>query len=452
MFRRTGQTTPIDSYPVATARRAFVALTLAGGLLLTACKSDISDKTRALAQAFEQKSLQNGRITPLPSSTENSRAKVYLDATLSMSGYVTGQADNQTQFDIFVDKLGDYLPSCRIYKFGQGQNQDLLTPAHFDRSVHTPAFYNLTYNPNDALIRQINSEEELGLSVIVTDGVQSDDPGQGNPPVVEAIVEWLKKGGTFGIFVLRSSFKGPFYSEHLRTWIRNENGSSKFDIAARPFYAFVLSRSPHEFNELRSKILKDFPETRVVVIGDNSITCHITDSSSGPNLYGKGAPHWQWYRNLFGRNQTAKLDQKVECKLDPEYSASRLSLTAQVTTCQWNGGDFTRTEAPTATGSDFVYEQVNTASSSSTQNLLLKATLVPDTRSLITFYRIRTRADISDLRPDIRDLNTEDDSDPRNTEKTYRLSSLIIALTEAHLKTFVREQSLPRLYLTVENK
>lgn len=448
MFRRTGQTTPTAT---ATACQALVALTLVLGLLLTACKSEISEKTRALAQAFEQKSLQDGHITPLSSPTGNSRAKVYLDASLSMSGYVTGQADNQTQFDEFVDKLGDYLPGCRIFKFGQGKDQDLLTPANFDRSVHTPAFYNLTYNPNDALIRQINSAEELGLSVIVTDGVQSDDPGQGNPPVVEAILEWLKKGGTFGIFVLRSSFKGPFYSEHLRKWIRNEKGSPKFDIAARPFYAFVLSPTPHEFNELRAKIFRDFPETGVVVIGDNAIACHVIESTSAPSPYGKGAPQWRWYRNLFGRNQTAKLDQKVQCKLDPDYSATSLNLTAQVTACQWNGGDFTRTEVPVTTGSDFVYEQLST-SSSSTQNFVLKATLVPDTRSQITFYRIRSRADISDLRPDIRDLNTEDDGDPRNAEKTYRLSSLIIALTEAHLETFVREQSLPRLYLTVENK
>lgn len=452
MFRRTGQTIPINTDSVATARHVLITITLAAGLLLTACNSGVSERTRTLAQSFEQKSSQAGRTTPSPSSTGSLRAKVYLDASLSMSGYVTGQADNQTQFDKFVDKLGDYLPGCRIYKFGQGQQQDLVSPANFDRSVHTPAFYNLTYNPNDALIRQINSEEELALSVIVTDGVQSDDPGQGNPPVVEAIVDWLRKGGTFGIFVLRSSFKGPFYSEHLRTWIRNEKGSSRFDIAARPFYAFVLSPSPHEFNELRSKIFRDFPDAGVVVISDNSITCRVSDSTSGPSPYGKGAPQWRWFRNLFGRNQTAKLDQKVECKLDPDYSASRLSLTAQVTTCQWNGSDFARTEAPAVAGSDFVYDQLATASSSSAQNFLLKATLVPDTRSQITFYRIRSSANISDLRPDIRDLNTEDDGDPRNAEKTYRLSSLIIALTEAHLKTFVREQSLPRLYLTIENK
>lgn len=451
MLRRTRQIIPIGTSPRSLYRAAAV-VTLAVLLLLNACGPNVSEKTRVLAKEFEQKSLQDGRITPPPNSRGNASAKVYLDASLSMAGYVTGQADNQTQFDRFVDKLGDYLPACRIYKFGQGQKQDLLTPANFDRSVHTPAFYNLTYNPNDALIRQINSEEELGLSVIVTDGVQSDDPGQGNPPVVEAIVDWLKKGGTFGIFVLRSSFKGPFYSEHLRTWIRNEKGSPKFDIAARPFYAFVLSPSPHEFNELRSKIFRDFPETEVVAIGDNSITCRATDSTSGPSPYGKGAPQWRWFRNLFGRNQTAKLDQKIECKLDPDYSASRLSLTAEVTTRQWNGGDFARTEAAAATGSDFVYEQLATAPSSSTQNFVLKATLVPDTRSQITFYRIRSSANISDLRPDIRELNTEDDGDPRNAEKTYRLSSLLIALTEAHLKTFVREQSLPRMYLTVENK
>jgi hypothetical protein len=440
---------PIQFWPV----RMLVAIVLTGCLLITACqKSDISQKSRTLSQVFEQQSLQDGSVPSLPTSAGISRAAVYLDASLSMSGYVTGEPANQTQFDTFVDKLGDYLPGCRIYKFGQGESQELLSRANFDRSVHTPGFYSLTYNPNDLLIRQINSAEESALSVIITDGVQSDAPGQGNPPVVEAIIDWLKKGGTFGIFVLKSNFKGPFYSEHARAWIRNENGSSRFDIAARPFYAFVLSPTQQEFNELHLKILRDFPETGVVLIDQNSVTCDVSDSTSEPQPYGKGAPQWRWFKNPFGRNGTAKLDHKVACKLNPEYSASRLSLTAQATTCPWNGRDFLRNETVAVAGSDFQYEPVNTAASSTAQNFLLKLTLVPDTRSAITFYRIRSNATISDLRSDIRDLNTEDDSDPQNAEKTYRLSSLIVSLTEAHLKAFVSARSLPRLYLTVENK
>jgi hypothetical protein len=447
MLKKAGSTILSASHPRPVLGAVLLVTLLATG----GCTSRVSEKSRALAQSFEQISVHDGR-TPPAVSTGNSRARVYLDASLSMSGYVTGQPDNQTQFDNFVDKLGDYLPGCRIYKFGEGKNQELLSPANFDRSVHTPAFYSLNYNPNDALIRQINTEEELALSIIVTDGVQSDSPGQGNPPVVEAIVEWLKKGGVFGVFVLRSNFKGPFYSEHARAWIKNEKGSSTFDITARPFYAFVLSPTQPEFDELRSKILRDFPDTGVVLIGDSSVACDVTEAANGPKPYGRGAPQWRWFKNPFGRNSAVQLDHNVKCKLNQEYTASRLSLTALVTTCLWNGADFNRTETTAAGGSEFVYKSLDTTESSATQDFLLKLTLAPDRRSNITFYRIRSRANISDLRSDIRDLNTEDDSDPRNVEKTYRLSSLIISLTEAHLKEFIREQSLPRLYLTVENK
>lgn len=450
MLKRRGRKTP-DAAQLSHSGRVIVTMVLASCLVSAGCGKYVSEKSRSLAQSFEQISLQDGRPAQ-PVAAGNSRAKIYLDASLSMSGYVTGRPDDQTRFDNFVDKLGDYLPGCRIYKFGQGATQELLSPANFDRSVHAPGFYSLNYNPNDALIRQINSEAEPTLSIILTDGVQSDDPGQGNPPVVEAIVEWLKKGGIFGIFVLRSSFKGPFYSEHARAWIRNENGSRTFDIEARPFYAFVLSPTQHEFNELRSKIFRDFPNAGVVLIGDNSVTCQVTESSEGPKPYGKGAPQWRWFKGPFGRNSAVRLDHTVSCKLNPEYPASRLSLTPQVTTCSWNGSDFNTTETAAAAGSEFVYEQLDTSDTSDTQDFLLKLKLVPDTRSNITFYRVRSSANLSDLRTDIRDLNTEDDSDPRNVEKTYRLSSLVIALTEAHLKTFVREQSLPRLYLTVENK
>ena len=431
--------------------RVLVTISLASCLLFASCTSNVSQESRQLAQTFEQKSVQDGRIAPLP--VADAKPRVYLDASLSMSGYVTGKPDVQTEFDTFVDKLGDYLPGCRIYKFGQGDHQELLSPASFDRSVHAPGFYNLTYNPNDALIREINSEPEVALSVIVTDGVQSDDPGQGNPPVVEAILDWLKKGGTFGIFMLRSNFNGPFYSEHLRSWIRGERGARNFKIAARPFYAFVLSPTQQEFNELRSKILRDFPQTGVVLFGEKSVSCQLADSPKNPKPYGNGAPQWKWFKaDLFGRSQSVKLDHSVECKMDPEYTVSQLSLTAQATTCPWKGSAFVRTEAPAANGSDFIYEPANTPASAAAQKFNLKVTLVRDSRSDITFYRIRSRANISELRSDIRDLNTEDDSDPRNAEKTYRLSSLLIALTDAHLKAFVWEQSLPRFYLTVENK
>jgi hypothetical protein len=451
MLKRVGSTI-LKTTRFSQPSQAVLALVLATSLISAGCwSSSVSDKSRALAQSFEQTSLQDGH-PPAAVSSENLRARIYLDASLSMSGYVTGKPDDQTEFDMFVDKLGDFLPGCRVYKFGQGDTQELLSPANFDRSVHTPGFYSLNYNPNDALIRQINTEEEFALSVIVTDGVQSDDPGQGNPAVVEAIVEWLNKGGVFGIFMLKSRFKGPFYSEHARAWIRNEGGSSAFYIGARPFYAFVLSPTQHEFDELRSKILRDFPETGVVLVGDNSVTCEVSEASGGPTPYGRGSPQWRWFRNPFGRNAAIQLDHQVECQINPEYTASRLTLTPQVTTCPWGGSDFTRMETAAATGSEFLYEQLDTTPSSATQDFRLRLTLVRDTRSIVTFYRIRSRANISDLRPDIRDLNTEDDSDPRNVEKTYRLSSLVIALTEAHLKGFVREQSLPRLYLTVENK
>src|SRR5690242_18738211 len=148
--------------------RVLVTMSLAVYLLFTSCTSRVSQESRQLAQSFEQKSVQEPHVAP---PVADAKPRVYLDASLSMSGYVTGKPDNQTEFDKFVDKLGDYLPGCRIYKFGQGDHQDLLSPANFDRSVHARGFYSLNYNPNDALIREINAEPELALSIIVTDGV-----------------------------------------------------------------------------------------------------------------------------------------------------------------------------------------------------------------------------------------------------------------------------------------
>lgn len=371
-----------------------------------------------------------------------------------MSGYVSGQPGHRTVFDNFIDKIGDYLPGCTLYKFGQGDEQQLLTPAAFDRSIHTPSFYNLHYNPNDALIRQINSEEENFLSVILTDGVQSDDPGQSNPPVVDAIVEWIKKGGTFGIIAFKSDFSGPFYSEHLRSWILSHGKKARFDIPSRPFYAFVLSPTRRDFLEFQERVLTDFPGT-VFLFGDDSANCTVTDNASiAP--YGKTDPNksqflWRWYKaSIFAERRIVELDYLVRCKLDANFPASELNLFAETNAYSWDGNNFNPNATTPPKGSDFSF--VRRPAQPPVQDFLLKLKLISDPRSSITFYRIGGIADTRSLRAEIRDLSTEDDSDPANNEKTYRLSGLMLALTSAHLKMSFSETAFPRLYLTVENK
>src|ERR1700730_9592633 len=93
-------------------RGPLTALGTLAFLLISGCSSTkVSDKSKDLARSLEKASLEKS----LPNKSRQStpvRARVYLDGSLSMSGYVSGQPGRRTVFDNFIDKLGDYLPGC----------------------------------------------------------------------------------------------------------------------------------------------------------------------------------------------------------------------------------------------------------------------------------------------------------------------------------------------------
>jgi hypothetical protein len=370
-----------------------------------------------------------------------------------MSGYVTGMPGGRTAFDSFIDKLSEYFPGAGVYKFGQGSDQELLSPASFDRNLHSPAFYNLTYNPNDLLIDQINSEEQPGLSIIITDGVQSDYSGQGNHPVVEAVRRWMEKGGTFGIIVVKSRFEGPFWTELRREWIK---GGERLSVAERPFYAFILSPSRHGFNELKDKALRDFPGSQVISFDEDSLKCQVSAPADGKPPYqvsdpAEGQFFWQRFESdLFEKgSSSAELSYEVICKADPTYPVKALSFTCEAGCFLWNGDGFDESAAPLP--DDFVCEFKNGASREQSQVSALSVLVPRDPRSRFSFYLIKGSADLRDLRDDIAQLNTEDDSDPQNAGKTYKITSLIAALASVQMKTRSAKAVSPTVYLTIRN-
>jgi hypothetical protein len=433
---------------------------LVGSLLLcffvVACDGQVSEKSKNLARNLERKQPQ-AQGSPPGKSPGTTSPRIYLDASLSMSGYVTGSPVRHTTFDLIIDRLADYLPGCSVFKYGQGFNQELLSPANFDRSLHSPSFYNLTYNPNDVLVRQLSSDEQPALTVILTDGVQSDVPGQGNPPVVEAVQEWMEKGHTFGILMLRSEFSGPFYTELKRDWIRNGRRMARVNATARPFYAFVFSPTLHEFKELKEKFLRDFPGTMTILFTDEAIKCEVAATPQTRQPFASSNPAKErilWHRfsaDIFDKKSSAaELGYEVNCRIDPDYPVKELSFTSDANCYLWKDKNFAESSVPTPEGFGLVVQ--NRAPTQTSQGAIVKMSLTKDLRSDFSLYQIKLQAAIRSLRDDIVDLNTEDDSDSSNTEKTYKLSSLIMALTDIHMKRRLPDKLSPRLYLTIANK
>lgn len=425
-------------------------------LTAAACSSDVTLTSKKFAASLDETAAKTpDPISPKPESV--GRPRVYLDASLSMAGYVSGTPENRTTFDQLLDKFGEYLPGSTVFKFGQGTSQELITPAKSDRSLHTPGFYNLTYNPNDLLIRQLASEEQPPLSIILTDGVQSDFSGQSNPPVVEAIESWMEKGYTFGIVVFVSRFSGPFYSELRRDWIREDGRIARRDAAARPFYAFVFSRTLHEFVELKRKIQNDFSETSAILFSDASIKCVLKAAPKAPRPFNESNPvadkiFWQRFdASIFDKKlKSAELNYEVNCQLDPDYPIKELSFVAETNCYLWRSNKFLESPAPAP--ADFSCDLQKKEGADSAPGAHLKLRLVKDSRSDHSLYQIKVNGGIGSLRDDLLVLNTDDDSDDDNIERTYKFTSLIMALSELHLKKRLLNRASPTLYLTIANK
>lgn len=162
----------------------------------SSCKSRVASASKALAASITRSRNSKAEVK---SSAEMTERRVYIDASLSMKGFVNPR--NHSTFDEVIDELGDALPGCRLFKYGQRGQQppqnaaDLTTSTSFGLELHEPAFYDLSYNPDDRLIDQLAREDNSAhpvLSVLITDGVYSEPEGSTSPPVVGAIQRWLR--------------------------------------------------------------------------------------------------------------------------------------------------------------------------------------------------------------------------------------------------------------------
>jgi len=387
--------------------------------------------------------------------------RVYLDASVSMSGFVNPR-DHST-FDDFIDEIGNALPGCQLYKYGQsGQAppktvSELANRVGFSLELHRPSFYNLRYNPDDRLIDDLGSDDKRVLSVLITDGVYSEVGGGTPPPVVGAIQKWMERGRAFGILVLRSRFSGPFYSERARAMMRS------FSVEARPFYAFVFSPTEQAFKELQEKLHTRFPELRTILFSDNGVTCTLTIPESEKGLYSHAKPpeapyYWSMFDpRLFEQKEPTWLDYGIKYEPAPDYPAAEFKPNIQSEYYRWIGGHFEK--APEGTPPAFRCEmqtpdgsqKIGTLPSSTRPDFVIHTLLARDATCDFSFYHLNLSISFKSLRQDIRDLSTRDDSVRDNANKTFRFFELVNALTQVHFKTRLAHKTSPSLFVTAAN-
>jgi hypothetical protein len=388
--------------------------------------------------------------------------RVYIDASWSMGGFIgKTSSSGRTAFDEFIDAMPDVLPGCEVYKYGQagkwGQSvedlRQITTKAEFDAKLHEPATYQLTFNPDDALFKQLVSQKEPELSIILTDGVESDDKGQVNTVVVDAIRSWMNEGNIFAILMMKSRFSGKFYSESQRRMIGNVTAEE------RPFFAFILAPSRREFDDLAEKVKRRFAQVKVMLFSDDAVSCRVELPSGIRGDYANESPPnkpYYWQMLTAGDLQTDSEDTllyKYVFDIKDTYPVKTFGLRLNTTQYRWDGVQkvFGQEPSPVSTSIDVADSAGNDGQGSRTQTYVLSTSPLVRARGQedYQFFSIETSAYVKEVADDISGLSTRDDSTPANAGKTYRFQELVLALLDVHLKNRILPRASPRLYLTV---
>lgn len=416
------------------------------------------------------------KLTPNPTPPiailPDAPRRVYLDASLSMKGFTSVEEGNTT-FGQLVEGLGDDLPGCQLYKYGQRGRQQVadgvsfIESARFGRELRQPKFYDLDYNPDDRLLTHLAEEEQPAFSVLITDGVYSVPDGTTSPLVVEAIKKWIDRGYALGIFIFKSPFRGTIYAENRPVSVRD------ISVRERPFYAFVLSPSMRELNGFGQKLQQRIPEVRAILFSDNSVEMNVDFLEQMKGTYSFKRPpgeayHWHMLdADIFGADGRAAVDYIMSYKVAADYPVSDFRVDISAVYYRWDGKRFVKVKEGPPRGFDYKFDEskslaaaavpaVSTQAGTDRKRVAkpqpnLKIFYPKDSGSSHGFYQIKLLVSPKSLRPDIQELSTRDDSDPANAGNTYRFYELVNAITEIHFNKRLAMKISPPLFVTISN-
>jgi len=438
------------------------------GALNFACRKEatVARASRDLAANISKSLNTRNEGTAAEAKIEESR--IYIDATISMNGF----ANQNSTYDELLDELGNAMPGAQVYKYGQEGNTPpkevsaLVRRVGFGLEIHRPSFYDLTYNPDDRLIDFLAAENRPVRSVLITDGVYSEQEGSTSPPVVEAIRKWMGRGRTFGILIFRSAFKGKFYSEKARGM------QPSIPVGDRPFYAFVFSPTEEGVKEVREKLQRHFKNLKVILFSDEGSETMVSFPNSKASYSRKSPPetdyYWEMFTgDLFAQANPVPMKFTAKVKLPPDYPATELKLEVQPEYYRWEQNQFKKVEGGPPAGFSHTFETGQpppTAEDSkgaagggkdkgqpAGEPPNLTVFFPKDASSGYGFYVLKLVPAVKELRPEIQQMSTRDDSNRADANKTFRFFELITALTDIHFKDHMARRISPAIFVTVDN-
>jgi hypothetical protein len=413
----------------------------------------------------------------LPGNTnsEIEESRVYLDATESMKGY---SAVEGTTFTRLIESLSYAMPGSHLYKYGVYNNrsrsaakasrqatEDFAREIRFSQDLRHSSFYDLSFNEDDVLFDHLAREERPVRSVLITDGVYSARESELASAEINAIHKWLAKGHCFGILIFTSPFEGQLYSENRRNWL------SSVKVAARPFYAFVFSPDERGFRDLEEKLAVEFKDMRVLLFPSEAVSCSLLPILK-QGLERRNSPplsrfFLQMYnQTVFDKQGSTEVAFDLQCLPADDYPIAALKIDVTLNRYWWQQGTFKLSPSPSRF--DYSYAAIRPAPTVSTPSVApvtgratpsppetrprLRVTLSRDTESPYSLYHISLSLATQTLRPEIRALSTEDDSQLTEAEKTYRFFEFVSALTTVHLKTPTTVRWPAPIFVLMTNK
>jgi hypothetical protein len=155
------------------------------------------------------------------------------------------------------------------------------------------------------------------------------------------------------------------------------------------------------------------------------------------------------------------------CVAVNDYPVADLDVDVSLDSYQWLQESFKKAEhkpqftftydstlgvaAPSSTGSPAT-QTVPTPVTAPAPLPRLKLTLQQDPGTPYTLFRLNFGVSVKTLRPNIRQLTTEDDSQPGEAEKTYRFFEFISALATVHLQDKATIRLPSPVFVTLKNK
>ncbi len=419
---------------------------------------------------------QNGpEDSPVKGNTDRPiEDRVYLDSTESMRGFV---ATPNTTFTRVIESLSYAMPGSHLHKYGMTEgavqdSKDFAREIRFTQDLRRPSFYDLDYNEDDLLFNLLAEEDPPARSVLITDGVYSARQSELESEVVKAINKWLKKGRFFGILVFTSPFQGKLYSENRRTWL------SGITVPARPFYAFVFSPNEKGFRDLREKLAREFPDMQALVFPPEAVACPLEPIAARGLVFKDVPPTSAFYlhmynQSIFGEKSRAELTYDFRCLPAKDYPVAEFDLDISLDTYSWSQESFKKDQHSQQI--DFTYqpetangEPLNAASptlqvtpaiattaspvGATSPQPRLKLAFQKDTGTQYTFYHVVFSLSSKELKPHVRSLTTEDDSQSQDAEKTYRFFEFISALTTVHLQNRTAVKLPPPVFVILKNQ